>query len=215
VHGKSNLLHKMPGDDWQKFANVRALLAYMWTHPGKKTIFMGMEFGQRAEWNVWGDLEWNLLQYETHMGLQRLVDDLNSFYRSEPALYGDDFDQYGFQWIDCNDNRQSVISFMRRCSTTGRWLVVVANFTPTSHSSYRIGVPLDGFYSEVFNSDSSRYGGSNLGNLGGKFTDAAPIHGYENSLDLCLPPLCVLIFRRDEVRSLERLNPAEAEPTEA
>ena len=215
VHGKSNLLHKMPGDDWQKFANVRALLAYMWTHHGKKTIFMGMEFGQRAEWNVWGDLEWNLLQYETHKGLQRLVDDLNSFYRSEPALYGDDFDQYGFQWIDCNDNRQSVISFMRRCSTTGRWLVVVANFTPTSHSSYRIGVPLDGFYSEVFNSDSSRYGGSNLGNLGGKFTDAAPIHGYENSLDLCLPPLCVLIFRRDEVRSLERLNPAEAEPTEA
>jgi 1,4-alpha-glucan branching enzyme len=205
----------MPGDDWQKFANVRALLAYMWTHPGKKTIFMGMEFGQRAEWNVWGDLEWGLLQYEPHLGLQRLVDDLNSFYRSEPALYGNDFDQYGFQWIDCNDNRHSVISFMRRCSTTGNWLVVVANFTPTSHSSYRIGVPLEGFYGEVFNSDSSRYGGSNLGNLGGKFTDAAPIHGYENSLDLCLPPLSVLIFRRDEVRSLERLNPAETEPSEA
>lgn len=145
------------------------------------------------------------------MGLQRLVDDLNTFYRSEPALYGEDFDQYGFQWIDCNDNRHSVISFMRRCSTTGNWLVVVANFTPTSHSSYRIGVPLEGFYSEVFNSDSSRYGGSNLGNLGGKFTDPWAIHGYENSLDLCLPPLSVLIFRRDEARSLLREVETEGE----
>ncbi len=201
VHGKSHLLHKMPGDDWQKFANVRALLTFMWTHPGKKTIFMGMEFGQRSEWNVWGDLQWELLNHEPHLGLQRLVDDLNTFYRSEPALWGDDFDQYGFQWIDCNDNRHSVISFMRRESNTGRWLVVVCNFTPQSHSHYRVGVPLEGFYEEVFNSDSARYGGSNLGNLGGKFTDEWGIHGYGDSLDLCLPPLSVLAFRRDEKRS--------------
>jgi 1,4-alpha-glucan branching enzyme len=215
VHGKSNLLHKMPGDDWQKFANVRALLAYMWTHPGKKTIFMGMEFGQRSEWNVWGDLQWELLQYEPHKALQRMVDDLNVFYKSERALWGDDFNQYGFQWIDCNDSRHSVISFMRRDSGSGRWLIVVANFTPQSHSHYRIGVPLPGYYAEVFNTDSERYGGSNLGNLGGKFTDSWAIHGYENSLDLCLPPLSVLVLRRDESRSLQQQHSeaASSEPT--
>jgi len=214
VHGKSNLLHKMPGDDWQKFANTRALLAYMWTHPGKKTIFMGMEFGQRAEWNVWGDLQWDLLQYEPHQGLQLLVDDLNVFYKSQPALWRDDFEEYGFQWIDCNDNRHSVISFMRRESTTGQWLVVVANFTPQSHSHYRVGVPLSGFYTEVLNTDAARYGGSNLGNLGGKFTDEWGIHSYENSLDLCLPPLSVLVFKRDEKRSQERQADADTEVRE-
>ncbi|MCX5956027.1 MAG: 1,4-alpha-glucan branching protein GlgB [Cyanobacteria bacterium] len=200
VHGKSHLLHKMPGDDWQKFANVRALLAYMWTHPGKKTIFMGMEFGQRAEWNVWGDLQWSLLQHEPHQALLNMVDDLNTFYKSEPALWGDDFSEYGFQWIDCNDTRNSVISFMRRESNTGRWLVVVANFTPQTHSHYRVGVPLSGFYHEAFNTDGSRYGGSNLGNLGGKFTDDSGMHGYGSSLDLCLPPLSVLVFRHDPAR---------------
>ncbi|MFL0730696.1 MAG: 1,4-alpha-glucan branching protein GlgB, partial [Prochlorococcus sp.] len=195
VHGKSHLLHKMPGDDWQKYANVRALLAYMWTHPGKKTIFMGMEFGQRSEWNVWGDLQWELLQHEPHKGLQKLVDDLNIIYKSEPALWRDDFDQYGFQWIDCNDNRHSVISFMRRENSSGSWLVVVANFTPQSHSQYRVGVPISGYYEEVLNTDSSRYGGKNLGNMGGKLTDEYKIHGYEQSLDLCLPALSVQIFR--------------------
>jgi 1,4-alpha-glucan branching enzyme len=210
VHGKSHLLHKMPGDDWQKFANVRALLAYMWTHPGKKTIFMGMEFGQRSEWNVWGDLQWELLEHEPHRGLQRLVDDLNVFYKSERALWGDDFDQFGFQWIDCNDNRHSVISFMRREATTGRWVVVVCNFTPQSHAHYRVGVPVEGYYAEVFNTDAERYGGSNLGNLGGKFSDAVGIHGYDQSLDLCLPPLSVLVLRRDEKRSQE-LCDADAE----
>ncbi|MBJ7492019.1 MAG: 1,4-alpha-glucan branching protein GlgB [Synechococcales cyanobacterium SupBloom_Metag_052] len=210
VHGKSHLLHKMPGDDFQKFANTRALLAYMWTHPGKKTIFMGMEFGQRSEWNVWGDLQWELLEHEPHRGLQRLVDDLNVFYKSERALWGDDFDQFGFQWIDCNDNRHSVISFMRREATTGRWVVVVCNFTPQSHAHYRMGVPMEGYYAEVFNTDAERYGGSNLGNLGGKFSDAVGIHGYDQSLDLCLPPLSVLVLRRDEKRSQE-LCDADAE----
>ena len=202
VHGKSHLLHKMPGDDWQKYANTRALLAYMWTHPGKKTIFMGMEFGQRSEWNVWGDLQWDLLNYEPHRGIQLLVDDLNRLYKAEPALWRDDFDQFGFQWIDCNDNRHSVISFMRRESSSGTWLVVVANFTPQSHSNYRVGVPLAGFYEEIFNTDASKYGGSNMGNMGGKPTDEWGIHGYDNSLDLCLPPLSLLVFRHDPKRTL-------------
>ncbi len=197
VHGKSNLLHKMPGDDWQKYANTRALLAYMWTHPGKKTIFMGMEFGQRSEWNVWGDLEWNLLQYQPHKGIQLLVDDLNSLYKSEPALWRDDFDQYGFQWIDCTDNRHSIISFMRREGKDGRWLIVIGNFTPQSHSDYRIGVPNNGFFEEVLNTNASKYGGSNLGNMGGRFAEQQSSHGYEQSLNLCLPPLSILVLRHD------------------
>ena len=195
VHGKSHLLHKMPGDDWQKYANTRALLAYMWTHPGKKTIFMGMEFGQRQEWNVWDDLQWDLLNYEPHKGIQKLVDDMNTLYKREPALWRNDFDEYGFQWIDCDDNKNSVISFMRREKTDGEWLVIVANFTPQNHSNYRIGVPVDGFYEEIFNTDASQYGGSNLGNMGGKSTDPYNIHGYENSIDLCLPPLSVLVLK--------------------
>ncbi len=195
VHGKSHLLHKMPGDDWQKYANTRALLAYMWTHPGKKTIFMGMEFGQRQEWNVWDDLQWDLLNHEPHKGIQKLVDDLNTLYKREPALWRNDFDEYGFQWIDCDDKTNSVISFMRREKTDGEWLVIVANFTPQDHSNYRIGVPVDGFYEEIFNTDASQYGGSNLGNMGGKSTNSYNIHGYENSIDLCLPPLSVLVLK--------------------
>ncbi len=198
VHGKSHLLHKMPGDDWQKYANTRALLAYMWTHPGKKTIFMGMEFGQRSEWNVWGDLQWELLDFEPHKGIQLLVDDLNNLYKSDPALWRDDFNEFGFQWIDCNDNRHSVISFMRREEKEGNWLIIVANLTPQSHSSYKIGVPKAGYYEEILNTDASRYGGSNLGNMGGKKTEQWGIHGYENSLNLCLPPLSVLVFRYKE-----------------
>ena len=208
VHGKSHLLHKMPGDDWQKYANTRALLAYMWTHPGKKTIFMGMEFGQRSEWNVWGDLQWELLNYEPHKGIQRLVSDLNILYKSEPSLWRDDFDQFGFQWIDCNDNRHSVISFMRRENAGGTWLVVVANFTPQSHSHYRVGVPLEGFYDEILNTDATQYGGANFGNMGGKQTVEWGIHGYEHSLDLCLPPLSLLVFRHNPTRSLQ--SPSES-----
>ena len=195
VHGKSHLLHKMPGDDWQKYANTRALLAYMWTHPGKKTIFMGMEFGQRQEWNVWDDLQWDLLNHEPHKGIQKLVDDLNTLYKREPALWRNDFDEYGFQWIDCDDKKNSVISFMRREKTDGEWLVIVANFTPQNHSNYRIGVPIKGFYEEIFNTNASQYGGSNLGNMGGKSTDSYNIHSYENSIDLCLPPLSVLVLK--------------------
>ncbi len=197
VHGKSHLLHKMPGDDWQKYANTRALLAYMWTHPGKKTIFMGMEFGQRQEWNVWGDLQWDLLNYAPHKGIQRLVDDLNNLYKSQPALWKDDFDQYGFQWIDCNDKDHSVISFMRREKDSGEWLVIIANFTPETHSEYRIGVPQKGFYKEILNTDGQHYGGSNVGNMGGKYTDNYQIHSYEYSINLQLPPLSLIVLKKD------------------
>ncbi|WP_288225617.1 1,4-alpha-glucan branching protein GlgB [uncultured Prochlorococcus sp.] len=195
VHGKSHLLHKMPGDDWKKYANTRALLTYMWTHPGKKTIFMGMEFGQRQEWNVWDDLQWELLEFEPHKGIRNLIDDLNVLYKNEPALWKNDFDPYGFQWIDCNDKSNSVISFMRRENDTNEWLVVVANFTPNTHGSYKVGVPVEGFYKEIFNSDGSRYGGSNKGNMGGKETINYNIHDYQNALELALPPLSVSIFK--------------------
>ena len=195
VHGKSHLLHKMPGDDWKKFANTRALLTYMWTHPGKKTIFMGMEFGQRQEWNVWDDLQWELLEFEPHKGIRNLVDDLNKLYKNEPSLWKNDFDPYGFQWIDCDDTSNSVISFMRRENESNEWLVVVANFTPNFHESYKIGVPLEGFYKEIFNSDGFKYGGSNKGNMGGKETLKYNIHNYENALEIVLPPLSVSIFK--------------------
>ena len=197
VHEKSHLLHKMPGDDWRKFANTRALLSYMWTHPGKKTIFMGMEFGQRGEWNVWDDLEWDKLQYPEHQKLMKMIDDINVLYQSEPALWGEDFNTNGFQWIHCDDNRNSVISFMRRDEKSRSWLVIICNFTPNPHKNYRIGVPLEGWYGEIFNSDAAIYGGSNLGNLGGRFTDPWPMHSYAHSLDLCLPPLSTVIFRHN------------------
>ncbi len=206
VHGKSNLLNKMPGDDWQKHANTRALLAYMWTHPGKKTIFMGMEFGQRKEWNVWDDLEWDLTQYEPHKGIQSLIKDLNSLYKSEPSLWRDDFEEYGFQWIDCNDNKNSVISFMRREKENGEWVIAIANFTPQAHSNYRIGVPVSGFYDELLNTDSSKYGGSNLGNMGGRFTEEWHIHGYDYSLDLVLPPLCLIVLKHNPQKSIGGAN---------
>ena len=211
VHEKSNLLHKMPGDDWQKFANTRAILVYMWTHPGKKTIFMGMEFGQRGEWNVWDDLEWDKLQYPEHQKLMKLVDDLNALYRSEPALWREDFDTNGFQWIDCDDKNNSVVSFMRRDAISGSWLVVICNFTPNPHASYRIGVPLAGWYQEVFNSDSAIYGGSNTGNMGGRFTDNCSMHGYGQSVDLSLPPLAILILRHDPDRTQAGLRPAASQ----
>ncbi|KGG17681.1 1,4-alpha-glucan (glycogen) branching enzyme, GH-13-type [Prochlorococcus sp. MIT 0603] len=206
VHGKSHLLHKMPGDDWKKYANTRALLAYMWTHPGKKTIFMGMEFGQRQEWNVWDDLQWDLLEYDPHRGIRNLIDDLNLLYKSQPALWRDDFKEYGFQWIDCKDNSNSVISFMRRENSTGQWLIIVANFTPETHSNYRVGVPMEGYYEEIFNTDSDKYGGSNVGNLGGKQSEQWNIHDYENAIELSLPPLSVIVFKHTKKQQQKQLR---------
>jgi 1,4-alpha-glucan branching enzyme len=206
VHGKSNMLGKMPGDEWQKFANVRCLFTYMFAHPGKKTLFMSMEFGQWSEWNVWGDLEWHLLQYEPHQTMKRFMTDLNKLYRSEPALYTQDFAQEGFQWIDCSDNRHSVVSFIRRSKDLDEFVITVCNFTPQPHSHYRVGVPEIGFYTELFNSDAKEYGGSNMGNLGGKWTDDWSFHNQPYSLDLCLPPLGVLILKLDRKKTKAALQ---------
>jgi 1,4-alpha-glucan branching enzyme len=205
VHGKSNMLGKMPGDEWQKFANLRCLYTYMFMHPGKKTLFMSMEFGQWSEWNVWGDLEWHLLQYEPHQSLKQFMGKLNEFYRSEPALYTQDFDQAGFEWIDCSDNRHSVVSFIRRDKSSDDFVVVVCNFTPQPHSHYRVGVPEKGYYRELFNSDARDFGGSNMGNLGGKWSDDWAFHNRPFSLDLTLPPLGVIVLKLDREETQKSL----------
>jgi 1,4-alpha-glucan branching enzyme len=205
VHGKSNMLGKMPGDEWQKFANLRCLFAYMFMHPGKKTLFMSMEFGQWSEWNVWADLEWHLLQHEPHNNHKHFIAELNAFYKREPALYTQDFTQEGFEWVDCSDNRHSVVAFIRRDKESHDFIVVVCNFTPQPHSHYRVGVPERGYYREMFNSDSRTYGGSNMGNLGGKWSEDWSYHNRPYSLDLTLPPLGVVALKldRDYTQTIE------------
>jgi len=196
VHGKGSLINKMPGDLWQQFANLRLLYAYMCAHPGKKLLFMGSEFGQRSEWNHSTSLEWGLLQFPEHRGVQRMVADLNGLYRREPALYEVDFQWQGFQWIDCNDADASVLSFIRRARDQQDSMVVVANFTPVAREKYRVGVPDPGWYRELFNSDAECYGGSNYGNGGGVMAEPVPWMGMSYSLPLRLPPLAVLYFKR-------------------
>ncbi|MFP4122217.1 1,4-alpha-glucan branching protein GlgB [Coleofasciculus sp.] len=195
VHGKGNLLSKMPGDDWQKFANLRCLYAYMYTHPGKKTLFMGMEFGQRNEWNAWADLDWGALQHAPHQQLKRFMADLNHLYQSEPALYSQDFSHQGFEWIDCNDADNSVVSFIRKAKDSDDFIVTVCNFTPQHHPNYWVGVPEPGFYAEILNSDAGDYGGSNMGNMGGRWTGEWSHPRWSHYIDLCLPPLGVLILK--------------------
>ena len=172
VHGKSSLINKMPGDLWQQFANMRLFNGYLTAHPGKKLMFMGGEFGQRAEWNAENSLEWHLLEYETHRGLQTLAADLNAIYRNEPSLHQVDFDWHGFEWIDCTDADSSVLSFLRRAKDPGDFIVVVANFTPVQRETHRVGVPEPGFYREIMNTDAEKYGGTNVGNLGGVHAEA-------------------------------------------
>ncbi len=215
VHGKSPMIGKMPGDEWQKFANLRCLLTYMFAHPGKKTLFMSTELGQWSEWNVWSDLEWHLLQYDPHQKLQQFVKNLNTLYRSEPTLYTQDFSHDGFEWIDCSDNRHSIVSLIRRGKGEKEFVVIVCNFTPQPHSHYRIGVPESGFYKELFNSDAREYGGSNMGNLGGKWTDEWSVHNRPYSLDLCLPPLGVLILKLDRHKLDAVTVDAESEMSDA
>jgi 1,4-alpha-glucan branching enzyme len=201
THGKGSLLGKMPGDDWQKFANLRLLLGYMYAQPGKKLLFMGGEFGQWREWIHDESLEWHLLQYLPHAGLQRWVSDLNRFYRGQPALYELDFEQAGFEWIDCNDVEHSVVSLIRKGRSPDDLLVVVCNFTPTTHSNYRIGVPQPGFWRELLNSDAREYGGSGQGNLGGVEAAPIPLHGRSYSLTFTLPPLAIVFFKSEEGQS--------------
>jgi 1,4-alpha-glucan branching enzyme len=198
VHGKSSLLGKMPGDDWQKFANLRLLLGYMYAQPGKKLLFMGGELGQWREWVHDESLEWHLLQYLPHSGLQQWVSDLNRFYRGQPALYELDFEQASFEWIDCNDVEHSVISLMRKGHSPDDLLVIVCNFTPTTHFNYRIGVPQSGFWRELLNSDAREYGGSGQGSLGKVEAVPIPLHGRPYSLTITLPPLAAVFFKSSQ-----------------
>ncbi len=195
VHGKKALLDKMPGDLWQRFANLRALYGYMYGHPGKNMLFMGGEFGQWWEWNHDDSLQWHLCQHESHAGLQRYVRDLNWLYRNEPALHEVDYDWTGFQWIDINDTENSVISFLRKARDPNNQVVCVCNFTPVPRHGYRIGVPSLGHYRELLNSDAETYGGSNMGNGGGVMSEPISAHGFPNSIVLTLPPLSVLYFK--------------------
>jgi 1,4-alpha-glucan branching enzyme len=195
VHGKGSLISRMPGDAWQQAANLRALYTFMYAHPGKKLLFMGAEFGQRQEWNHDASLDWHLLAEPLHGGLQRFVRDLNRLYVAQAPLHEVDFEAPGFEWIDCSDIEGSVIAFMRRARHPEDWLAVVMNWTPVVREHYRIGVPEPGFYEEVLNSDSELYGGSNVGNEGGREADPVPAHGRPWSLDLRLPPLGGLILK--------------------
>jgi len=195
VHGKASLLSRMPGDDWQKFANLRLLLSYMWAQPGKKLLFMGGEFGQREEWRHDESLEWHLTQYAPHAGLQRLVADLNRFYRQEPALHQADCDPAGFQWVDANDADNSVLSFLRQDAAGEEVMLVVCNFTPVPRQGYRVGVPRPGRWREVLNSDAADYGGSGQGNLGAVEADSTPFHGRPWSLALNVPPLGAVFLK--------------------
>ena len=196
VHGKHSLIDKMPGDRWQKFANLRAYLSFMWAHPGKKLLFMGCEFGQWREWNHDQQLDWYLLQYPEHRGVQKLVSDLNQLYREEPALHEQDDVPQGFQWLIGDDATNSVFAWLR-WSKAGKPVLVVANFTPVPREAYRVGVPEAGTWHEIINSDAGVYSGSNYGNGGGVSTDPQPSHGQEVSLALNLPPLGVLILRAE------------------
>ncbi|MDI9445076.1 MAG: 1,4-alpha-glucan branching protein GlgB, partial [Planctomycetota bacterium] len=195
VHGKGSLLNQVPGDLWQKFANLRLLYTYLWTHPGKKLLFMGSEFGQWLEWNFDASLQWDLLQWESHQGLKRCVADLNRLYRGEQALHRFDFDGRGFEWIDCHNYEQSTFSYIRKAEDSDDFVVVCLNFTPMPRIGHRIGVPKLAWYDEVFNSDSMYYAGSNIGNGAGIPAEDTSAHGRPASLLVTLPPLGAVVLK--------------------
>ena len=196
VHGKASLLGRMPGDDWQKFANLRTLLAYQWLFPGKKLLFMGDEIGQRAEWNENGQLDWWLLDAGPfHRGLQKFVEDLNKLYAAMPALWQSDYDHGGFSWIDCADRDDSVMSFVRQTTDGANQLAVILNLTPVPRQKYRVGLPRAGKWREVLNSDAGIYAGSNQGNLGGVTAENVPCHNQHHSAEFCLPPMSAIVFQ--------------------
>ncbi len=194
VYGKGSLLGKMPGDDWQKFANYRLLLGYMYTQPGKKLLFMGAEFGPWNEWNHDGSLDWHFLEYDRHLQLQNWLIELNKFYRTEPAFHELDCDPGGFEWIDASDALQSILTYLRRGSSTGDIIITVCNFTPTVHTGYRIGVPRGGVWKEVLNSDGLQYGGSDQRNLASLRAEKIPWHGRSHSIEIIVPPLSLVCF---------------------
>ncbi|MFN0196618.1 MAG: 1,4-alpha-glucan branching protein GlgB [Planctomycetaceae bacterium] len=195
VHGKKSLLSQMPGDYWQQFANLRSLYGYQYTMPGKKLLFMGGEFGQWTEWNHDTELNWALLNERYHDGIRRLVGDLNALYREHPALHDNDFEASGFRWIQCDDWKNSVYAFERISKNSDERIIVVLNFTPVVREKYRLGIPCPGYYRELFNSDAGIYGGGNLGNAGGLYSEPVKCHGQEQSLSILLPPLSTLVFK--------------------
>jgi 1,4-alpha-glucan branching enzyme len=201
VHGKGSMMQKVPGDEWQKAATLRALYVYMIVHPGKKLMFMGGEFGEWREWNHDDSLDWSLPDQPLHGGLQRFVRDLNATYRREPALHEVDFDAAGFEWIDCNDHEASVIALIRRAADRDDWIVAVLNWTPIVRHDYRVGVPEPGYYAELLNSDADVYAGSNTGNQGGRETEPVAAHGHPQSLLLTLPPLGAIVLKLARARS--------------
>ena len=197
VYGKGSLLDKMSGDWWQERANLRLLYGFMFAHPGKKLLFMGAEFGQGREWNHDDALDWSLLRYPEHQGLHKWMLDLNYALKNYPPLYECDFDQSGFEWVDCGDWQQSIIVFLRKSKTPGEYVLAVCNFTPSPRGHYRVGVPEFGFWKEILNSDASVYSGSGMGNSGGLAAEAVPTHGRPASLPLCIPPLSITFFYKE------------------
>jgi 1,4-alpha-glucan branching enzyme len=196
VHGKGALLSQMPGDYWQQFANLRMLYAYQYTMPGKKLLFMGCEFGMWTEWHHDGELDWALFGHKHHDGLRRFVGDLNHFYRTHRALYEADFEPGGFRWIQADDWQQSCYAYTRLSSDGEENLVVALNFTPVPRHDYRLGVEEPGFYKEALNSDAAIYGGGNVGNQGGVYSDDIPCHGRTHSISVTIPPLGAVVFKR-------------------
>jgi 1,4-alpha-glucan branching enzyme len=192
VHGKGSLLQKMPGDRWQQLANLRALYGYMWTHPGKKLLFMGCEIAQEREWSHERSLDWHLLEDPQHAGVQRLVRDLNHSYRELPALWDNDFDPSGFWWLEANDAERNVVAFARTSEGHEQVLVCVCNLSPVPRENYRVGLPRSGRWREALNTDSAFYGGADWGNLGGVEAEAVPWHEQPFSAELVLGPLSVL-----------------------
>lgn len=195
VHGKGSLITKMAGDDWQKFANLRAFYGFMWAHPGKKLLFMGGEFAQWQEWNFDTGLEWHALENENHRAMQTYVKELNQLYKEQPALYENDFEKEGFEWIDASDTENSVLSFIRRAKASDDFVVIVTNYTPVTWDSYRIGVPVSGNYREIFNSDEGKFGGTNVVNKGDQIAEKSPMHGLSHSLSIKLPPLSTIMLK--------------------
>jgi len=195
VHGKGSLISRMPGDEWQRFANLRLLLGYQYGQPGKKLLFMGSEFGQVSEWRHDESLEWDVLQYPQHRGIRNWVTDLNNLYRSEPAMHELDFEPAGFEWVEAYDSESSVLSFLRLGTSTDDVLLILCNFTPIVRTEYQVGVPRGGLWHELANSDASHYGGSGQGNLGGLQAQTMQVHGRPFSLNLTLPPLGCLFLK--------------------
>jgi 1,4-alpha-glucan branching enzyme len=202
VHGKKSLLAQMPGDLWQRFANLRLLYSYMWTHPGKKLLYMGSDFGQWNEWNHDAELQWDLLQWESHSGIKKMVADANALLNREPSLYEVDFDKSGFEWIECNARQDSLLAYIRKAKDPNDFLLVVHNFTPVVRENYPIGVPRGGWYQEVFNSDSKYYGGSNLGNFPGKMAEEPGWHFRPFQVKLTIPPLATVVLKPERIETV-------------